>query len=298
MSTILDALKKVQQERESPREQLLHTTESRPQRRTSPVMVAACAVLGFAAGVGLALQRGTRPESVGESPTALASPALELPEVSNDQPPEPAPGELASAKTAAEPAEAPVGDNSERIEEEHPAPPPAASTDSAVPTAMENPSPVPGAPLGTGSALDPSPFAPPHESANAAPPAQIATRQPVERPVPPVPAVREEDPAAAFPESPEPEIEPESAAEPQPEAPTITEVDTGRSPPGVPRVSLSFLQWSPDPARRFAFVSVDGAPSLRVREGDTMSGLTVAQITPTGVQFKSDTTLFTIRPRH
>jgi hypothetical protein len=63
-------------------------------------------------------------------------------------------------------------------------------------------------------------------------------------------------------------------------------------------VALTFLQWSADPARRFAFVSVDGAPAQRLREGDTTSGLTVAEILPSGVQFKREGQIFVIRPRH
>jgi hypothetical protein len=81
------------------------------------------------------------------------------------------------------------------------------------------------------------------------------------------------------------------------QSPVVT-IDTGRSPPGSPRVSLTFLQWSSDPDRRFAFVSIDGAPAQRVREGDTPNGMTVAEITPTGVQFKREGQLFMIRPRH
>ena len=95
-------------------------------------------------------------------------------------------------------------------------------------------------------------------------------------------------------ESPEAEPEPE----PEPESPGETLFDTGRSPPGAPKVALSFLQWSSDPARRFAFISIDGAPTQRIHEGEVAAGLTVAAITPTGVQFKRDGTVFVIRPRH
>jgi hypothetical protein len=63
-------------------------------------------------------------------------------------------------------------------------------------------------------------------------------------------------------------------------------------------VALSFLQWSADPAKRFAFVSIDGAPSQRVHEGEVAAGLTVAAIMPSGVQFKREGTTFVIRPRH
>jgi len=89
-----------------------------------------------------------------------------------------------------------------------------------------------------------------------------------------------------------------SEPEPERDTPAETIIDTGRSPPNNPKVTLSFLQWSADPARRFAFISVDGAPSQRIREGEVAGGLTVAAITKTGVQFKRDNTSFMIRPRH
>jgi hypothetical protein len=100
----------------------------------------------------------------------------------------------------------------------------------------------------------------------------------------------------------QPEIEPPPAdvpaAEPEPPPAPEAAIDTGRSPPGLPRVALTFLQWSADPSRRFAFVSIDGAPSQRVREGDTAGGMTVAEITPVGIQFRQEGKVFTIRPRH
>jgi hypothetical protein len=158
------------------------------------------------------------------------------------------------------------------------------------------------------SALEPSPFtppreagrggAPPNEPTNAAPPIVARHGAPANEGAatdlaalaPAAPPVPEEEPSI--------EDAPESKSEPEPEAPAETLVDTGRSPPGAPKVALSFLQWSVDPARRFAFVSIDGQPSQRVREGEVAAGLTVAAITKTGVQFKREGTTFTIRPRH
>jgi hypothetical protein len=100
------------------------------------------------------------------------------------------------------------------------------------------------------------------------------------------------------PDAPQVEAAPDLEPEPEPETPAETLVDTGRSPPGAPKVALSFLQWSAEPARRFAFISIDGAPTQRVHEGEIAAGLTVAAITPTGVQFKREGTIFVIRPRH
>ncbi len=77
-----------------------------------------------------------------------------------------------------------------------------------------------------------------------------------------------------------------------------TVIDTGRSPPGAPQVTLSFLQWSSDPMRRFAFLSVDAGPSQRVREGDAVGAATIDLITPNGVRLRHEDTLFMIRSRH
>ena len=152
-----------------------------------------------------------------------------------------------------------------------------------------------------GSALEPSPFGAPREAvAPTAPRAVPAVGPPVAIPAPPAaPAGDREELAAIAPTVPEPPaLDAEPAPEPEPETPAETLFDTGRSPPGAPKVALSFLQWSNDPARRFAFISIDGAPSQRVHEGEVAAGLTVAAITPTGVQFKREGSTFVIRPRH
>jgi hypothetical protein len=90
----------------------------------------------------------------------------------------------------------------------------------------------------------------------------------------------------------EPPLDEEAAPPPPPV------IDTGRSPTGAPRVTLSFLQYSADPARRFAFISIDGAPSQRIREGESAGGITVDHINADGVQLRHAETQFIIRPRH
>lgn len=275
MSTILDALKKVERERESPREQLLHAPSAAPAgRRSSIPLIVTCAAVGLATGAGLALWRNGRPVEVAALPEIAPPPAIDVPAV----PPEPQQAAIASATQPNAP---------------EPAPPVVA----AMPPASE-------------SALEPSPFAPPRaeEDVQVASAPKIAPRPaaPALATVPAPKAVSPSRPAtgsgapadalaAVPPPAPEPPVAPVEA-EPPPVPPTV--VDTGRSPPGLPRVALSFLQWSADPSRRFAFVSIDGGPSQRVREGDTAGGLVVAEITPTGVQFKRDDKMFTIRPRH
>jgi hypothetical protein len=130
-----------------------------------------------------------------------------------------------------------------------------------------------------------------------APPVAAAPSAPA---APPPNAVAALAPPPPVISAPRPQAAPEAAPEPEapPAAPPTNVIDTGRSPTGAPRVSLTFLQWSSDPDRRFAFVSIDGAPSVRVREGDTASGMSVSQITPTGVQFQREGQSFIIRPRH
>ncbi len=60
---------------------------------------------------------------------------------------------------------------------------------------------------------------------------------------------------------------------------------------------ISFLQWSPDSARRKAFVRVGGSPLTLVHEGDVIGGYIVVEIRPDAVAFRSDTTRFQIRVR-
>jgi hypothetical protein len=290
MSTILDALKKVERERESPGDRLRHEPEHTPKRarRVSTVTIVVCAILGFGAGAGIALWRSNAPVGDEAASPAAAPPAAELAVVTADPVP----------RAGAAPRPAPARRSDEDA-------PPAADT-------VE----VPGA--GVDSALEPSPFEPP-----PAEPAAVAALPavPVEAPAAGVPGPAAPDAVAALPRPvPRPlkiAPDPDDANEPAGEEPPLddesgieldsedagapaeeTVIDTGRSPPGAPRVTLSFLQWSADPARRFAFISVDGGPSQRVREGDAAGAVSVARITPDGVRLRHAETLFIIRPRH
>jgi len=57
----------------------------------------------------------------------------------------------------------------------------------------------------------------------------------------------------------------------------------------VPDLSVSRTIWHPDSDRRAAVISVRGQPEpLRLREGDSVGGLTVLEITPSGVNFDHD----------
>jgi hypothetical protein len=340
MSTILDALRKVERERDASTDHPLDPQPLAPvrRRRDVPVIaIALCAILGFAGGALLSWWTPSEEAvEVASLPVPPPPPAIAVPRAPMPEPPVPAaPAPPAEAPVAA-PADAPpapppsepaavAAPQAPSVEPPAPQPPAVAVERPPVQTGTEAPAPaaVPGgaanemlAALGKdGSALEPSPFGPARnvppetEPALAAVPPPSAARPPTdarekllekaerrERAERGIAAV-----APVAPVVPEPaplDIAPDAAAEPEPEASPENLVDTGRSPPGAPKVALSFLQWSADPAKRFAFVSIDGQPSQRIREGESAAGMTVAAITPTGVQFKREGTTFVIRPRH
>ncbi|MBI3768425.1 MAG: hypothetical protein HY271_08000 [Deltaproteobacteria bacterium] len=315
MSTILDALKKVERDRESPRDESVEEVglpATHPRRGIPMRVIIACAGIGFAAGIGLALWRDTAPLQQAAAPAPPAAPVIDVP---------PAPVAKAAPQPRAAPPPAPAAASpaGEAVIGGNPA-------TNAVPAVIATAAPaappvVVGSAEHGGSALEPSPFTGDREvpaaafpaaggkhgvhgarraqgagsargaAEDATPPRPVIALAPV---VPTAPVLAPPPPAP----EPLPAPEPPPAAGAEPAQPPPVAIDTGRSPPGSPRVALTFLQWSSDPERRFAFVSIDGAPAQRVREGDTASGMTVAQITPTGVQFKREGQLFMIRPRH
>jgi len=334
MSTILDVLKKVERERQSPEGAL--PAPSQPselsRRRVPSRAVVACVVVGFSVGGVLSwwLAKEPPPSEVAALPAAVPPPAIPIPPAPvvarHKVPPANAPAEqvaggevapvesVVGAPAPAAPAAA-VGSAANQAVAAAPAPPAAnpagAGTTVVSPPASEGQTTTLAKADGRATALEPSPFAAPREAAteNAAAgdrgDAESAMRRPekaaptapeVVAAVPPAPPTTAAEPEA--PVEPAPQVEQEAAPEPAPQPSPEVLVDTGRSPTGAPKVSLSFLQWSADPEKRFAFVSIDGAPSQRVREGDGVNGMTVGPITPTGVQFKREGTSFIIRPRH
>ncbi len=322
MSTILDALRKVEREREPTAEPSLAgpTVSSTVRRRRSfPIAaIALCAVVGFGGG---ALLSWWWPSEAPVELAALPAPPPP-PDIAVPRPPLRAQPKAPAAPREQQPATA--------VQAEAPPGAPPAVAPQARPTevepkgalaakpsglaAAEGPRPVAEEPATPerlaaldkqGSALEPSPFTAPREAAreggppSAAPKAAPAVVPPATVPVPSEQIAQ--DLAALAPNAPAapPPVEAAPAeSEADPAAPAETLFDTGRSPPGAPKVALSFLQWSPEPARRFAFISIDGAPTQRIHEGEVAAGLTVAAITPTGVQFKREGTTFVIRPRH
>ena len=67
--------------------------------------------------------------------------------------------------------------------------------------------------------------------------------------------------------------------------------------PAPANSALSFLQWSPESARRKAFVRVGGSPFTLVHEGDSVGGYTVVEIQQDAVALRSGATRFRLRVR-
>ncbi len=351
MSTILDALRKVERDRDGLSEPQLDAPTLTPgvrRRRSFPVAaIAICAFVGFGGGALLSWWMAEEPPLETASLPALPAPppppeipvprapARAHPKAVAPAPAAPAPAAPAAVAAAPEPRAqegAPAAaTQSGNAPEEHPAAEvvvaekaPAPPAEAARPPERAPAETVAALEKSSESALEPSPFVAgrggvasgqPDQAAavarpsvgalpNAAPQARLPVTAPAEASRPPVTAPeRAQNQVAAIAPEPAPEPPPTeepAAVQPEPEAepPAETVFDTGRSPPGAPKVALSFLQWSADPAKRFAFISIDGAPSQRVREGETAAGLTVAAITPGGIQFKREGQTFVIRPRH
>jgi len=68
-----------------------------------------------------------------------------------------------------------------------------------------------------------------------------------------------------------------------------------RAPGGAPQVAINILQWSAEPGRRFAFVSVDGGNMTQVREGDRIGGLTIKHIHQQMIEFGFNDSTFLLR---
>lgn len=302
MSTILDALRKVERERDPSQDRMVEspTVVAASGRRLPMWVIAIAAFVGFGIGGVLSWQQAqvATTTEVAALPAVPPPPAIAVP-----RPPVPgaeAPAVLPQPETEQQAAAPPTPPQAaaDAVAVAPPVPPAAAS-------AIEDPKAAADRILAAiekeDSVLEPSPFSAPREE----PPAPAAPASQASRPAPPPPAPSEPDQVAAvgpavapFPDAPVQPLPEMVEPEAEPEATPEVLVDTGRSPPGAPKVALSFLQWSADPAKRFAFVSIDGGATQRVREGEVTSGLTVAAITPEGIQFKREGTTFVIRPRH
>jgi hypothetical protein len=88
---------------------------------------------------------------------------------------------------------------------------------------------------------------------------------------------------------------PAPAAQPAPSESDALAHAVRRAPYGAPQVTINIVQWSATPARRFAFVRVDGSQMTRVQEGDEVGGLTVRRIFQQAVEFGHGDSSFVLR---
>lgn len=121
------------------------------------------------------------------------------------------------------------------------------------------------------------------------PPRVAAVTRPAEPPPPPG-APPQGAPSGLSGKAPQPPVQVAKApAEP---------VDEGlrRPPSSAPQVRINILQYSNDPGRRFAYMSIEGNPAMtQVREGESYQGLTVKRIFPEKVEFAHQGSTFLLR---
>lgn len=294
MSTILDALRKIEEERRSrtadvrsrlllssPFKATLPSQLPQAQRKTRlalPLLLG-CILVGGIAGASFLLRR-SQPDAIPPARDSMPRPTAPT------RTPAPTTSSSIPAKAAPTPRTAAVAPLVA------PAPPPQQQTSpqpSASTPVREHVPPIPVATLPTpeatqppspphGSAVQRSPFTPPPLPT---PPKEVAARPRVM-----VGAVSSEPPAtesAAVREWRQRHQQPSPARTAPPDT---KEVPTG-DPSSATGTTLSMLQWSSDPEKRIAFIRVNGGPLTMAHEGDTIGGYKVVSIQQNGVELQS-----------
>ena len=325
MSTILDALRKVEEEKRSQepdiRTRLLTNTPRfdlrMPRRSRVPwivggVITGTCVVL---LGSGLAFWYLTRIPSSAEVPsltTASPVPHTQAPPQAVTAPP---PQAVASAQprvrkmTQAEAADLAMG----RMPAPAPAPTPVApaqivASEQFPVTTAQGYNPWTGGPAAepAGNAarqqrtavmpskpegIQRSPFV------NSSPYDQIVAPQPfpAERPVAtatPTPA--RPRPRAAEKKEQSASVTPTVAKERPVATPSSAPAASaeGGPPPGT---SLTFLQWSADPEKRVASIKIGSSPATIAHEGESIEGITVVKIRPDAVELRSGNSHYVLK---
>lgn len=283
MSTILDALRKLEEERQSRtadvRSRLLlspaHQTRllrSHPpawKTKRNLLSVIGLTVAGFSAGAGFVVWRSYSSQTVSTASVVIPTP----------------PG----TESRHDSRSASLAAHTETFAPEQ-------GSDSPLSAEPETPtSPLPSeeqdAALASVSAVQRSPFVtPPSPPREALPPQREATPvvKHVQAPMPSSPKRAAQD-ASSY-KVLLPDGVTRSATAPTP-APTPEVAPTPSS-----GTSLSFLQWSNDPERRIAFLRVNSGPLTMAHEGDTIGGYTVVEIRQDAVELQSGETHMTLRP--
>lgn len=302
MSTILDALRKVEGE------QRARTTDARarlllspvlsssrsPRSRRSPWLIGVGLALGgFAAGIGFVLwrpQSHVGEEQLARAPAPTENSAQQIP----TDPAAPPPAPVAPVETPPTPAAsaspesvAPSFTSEDTLE---------FYADGALPAVQRSPFVAP-APTARELAAPPKPATPPS-------PAAGKEQQPVFLTGADLRGYDAGESLASLP--PEQEIPssgtisvPTTAPAPPDQPPDGGRTRSGPPAPDTapPNTSLSFLQWSPDPSKRIAFIKVNGGPLTLAQEGDTVGGFTVVEIRRDEVELRSGNSSFTLRTK-
>jgi hypothetical protein len=308
MSTILDALRKLEEERRSRttdvRSRLLlssaHQTQplrwQKPSWRTntSLISILSFALAGFAAGAGVVLWRSysgpPQPEQISVSSATKDDHERPVIAITNTQPPAASP---AIASTHPNPQDTQPSPQTQVTT--HPPPREPTRTDTAIAEEDESqlsPSPAKNedTTLVTASAVQRSPFiASPSSTTRDATPRSSAALAAQTPPTQQKDALalqttlRNRRAAAVAPPPPPSTYQQPTVGE----APAVASAGT----------SLSFLQWSSDPDRRIAFLRVNGGPLTMAHEGDTIGGYTVVEIRQTSVELQSGEGRTTLQAR-
>ncbi len=315
MSTILDALRKIEEENRTrnadARTRLLATPQRfdlRPPRRqrVSWLLSAGLIVGGIAVGAGL---MGWGWYARSPSPPVVTTAHVPVPHAQ----PTPAPA------PAATPAPSAPSAPSERMTSVAPSvelsPPAVTTQEPTIIVVSPSPSPVTTAALAdvASTSVDPanpvqrSPFVNTAEPEQIAPPPspvepRIAAKpKPVRKPVPTprVPVAQESATATPVEEAMPTPLEEDDVEAVTPSAPVEEgEAEDGAetSPPPTP-ASVSFLQWSPEPEKRMAFIKVGDKPTTLAHEGDVVNGVTVVKIRQGAVELRSGKNRWTLKAR-
>ena len=313
MSTILDALRKVQRERDRDSPDLRHAIADErlePAAPRGPALwiAGACLVVLVAGASTFLFLGGDLPgEAIAEDPeVAAAEAASALPE-----PSEPV------AATPGPAAEAPERPTNQSIREAVRATllgargdkgkPPAsarfrvkpdrAALSSGTPARRpRGPRPVRGALPAQPDPQDPAPVHEPPALAAADPepvPTAVPPPEPVRVAAVPTPEPAPPPPPRAAPSPPRPRP---STSRPAPEravAPAVgpriegpTTPEHSAWPLGFPDLQLESVRWHPDSSRREARLLVDATRSIEAREGDIVQGVAVHRIDPGAVELR------------
>jgi hypothetical protein len=286
VSSILDALEKLERTR-PPTPDGSPPVQHRPRRRQTVTIVGAACAVGAAAVLMLFLRPAARapvvepPASTPAEPAeAHGTPTVASAPTAPESPPAPSPPPATTAPTVPAPAAAPAP-----VTEPAAAATPEPAADAIGPeqaAAATVPPPVPGVGAGDRPALVAAPPVPAPAASDPRPWVQSVAPPPAPPPAP----------SARVAGAPPPHQTPTRTAAVEPEPPPIR-----RAPAGAPHVQLSFLLFSPSAERRSVALAIDGGGLQTLHEGESTGGLEVVRILPDRVDVRWEGEPFTVRAR-